>query len=30
MPRDFSGAELTKLLSEFGYKIIRQTGSHIT
>ena len=29
MPRDISGAELTKLLSKFGYKIIRQTGSHI-
>jgi predicted RNA binding protein YcfA (HicA-like mRNA interferase family) len=29
MPRDISGAELTKLLNKFGYKIIRQTGSHI-
>jgi predicted RNA binding protein YcfA (HicA-like mRNA interferase family) len=29
IPRDISGAELTKLLNKFGYASIRQTGSHI-
>jgi predicted RNA binding protein YcfA (HicA-like mRNA interferase family) len=29
LPRDMGGAELAALLSKYGYKIIRQTGSHI-
>ena len=29
LPRDLSGDELVKALSRFGYKITRQTGSHI-
>lgn len=29
LPRDLSGIELAKLLSQFGYYIDRQTGSHI-
>jgi predicted RNA binding protein YcfA (HicA-like mRNA interferase family) len=28
-PRDVSGEKLAKLLSKFGFKITRQTGSHI-
>ena len=29
IPRDISGAELVKLLGRYGYKITRQTGSHL-
>ena len=29
LPRDISGAELAKLLERYGYRIVRQTGSHI-
>jgi predicted RNA binding protein YcfA (HicA-like mRNA interferase family) len=29
IPRDISGKELAKLLSEFGYEVTRQVGSHI-
>lgn len=29
IPRDLSGRELAKLLTEFNYEITRQTGSHI-
>ena len=29
LPRDISGLELSHLLSKFGYRIVRQTGSHI-
>jgi predicted RNA binding protein YcfA (HicA-like mRNA interferase family) len=29
IPRDISGKDLAKLLSKYGYKITRQTGSHI-
>ena len=29
LPRDLSGQELAKLLSRHGYRIVRQTGSHI-
>ena len=29
LPRDLSGEELVKLLGKFGYKVARQTGSHI-
>ncbi len=29
VPRDISGQTLVKLLSRYGYKITRQTGSHI-
>ncbi len=28
-PRNISGLELSKLLKLYGYKVIRQTGSHI-
>ena len=28
-PRDVSGSHLIKLLSKYGYVVIRQTGSHI-
>ncbi|SEO11783.1 MULTISPECIES: type II toxin-antitoxin system HicA family toxin [unclassified Mucilaginibacter] len=28
-PRDVSGSDLVKLLSKYGYKVIRQVGSHI-
>jgi predicted RNA binding protein YcfA (HicA-like mRNA interferase family) len=28
-PRDVSGQDLIKILSNYGYKVIRQTGSHI-
>lgn len=31
MPRDLSGDELAKLLSRrYGYRIVRQRGSHMT
>lgn len=29
LPRDLSGAELAKALSRLGYRITRQTGSHM-
>ena len=29
IPRNLSGKELAKLLAKYGYKIVRQTGSHI-
>jgi predicted RNA binding protein YcfA (HicA-like mRNA interferase family) len=29
LPRDMGGEELTALLGKYGYKITRQTGSHI-
>ncbi len=29
LPRDMGGEELAALLGRYGYKIIRQTGSHM-
>ncbi len=29
LPRDIGGEELSELLAKFGYKITRQTGSHM-
>lgn len=29
LPRNIGGEELARLLSKFGYNIIRQSGSHI-
>jgi predicted RNA binding protein YcfA (HicA-like mRNA interferase family) len=29
VPRDISGKQLAQLLTEYGYNITRQTGSHI-
>jgi predicted RNA binding protein YcfA (HicA-like mRNA interferase family) len=29
LPRDMGGQELAALLSRYGYKITRQTGSHM-
>jgi len=29
LPRDMGGEELAALLGRYGYKITRQTGSHI-
>ena len=29
LPRDISGADLAKALAALGYRITRQTGSHI-
>ena len=29
LPRDISGAELTKALRKLGYRVTRQTGSHL-
>lgn len=29
LPRDLSGAELAKALSSIGYRVTRQTGSHL-
>ena len=29
IPRDLSGKEFAALLEQFGYRITRQTGSHI-
>lgn len=29
IPRDLGGEELTRLLDKYGYKITRQTGSHM-
>ncbi|SEO93173.1 Predicted RNA binding protein YcfA, dsRBD-like fold, HicA-like mRNA interferase family [Mucilaginibacter gossypiicola] len=28
-PRDVSGKTLIKVLSKYGYEVVRQTGSHI-
>jgi predicted RNA binding protein YcfA (HicA-like mRNA interferase family) len=28
-PRDVSGSDLIKVLSKYGYSVVRQTGSHI-
>jgi predicted RNA binding protein YcfA (HicA-like mRNA interferase family) len=28
-PRDVSGKDLVKVLSKYGYEVIRQSGSHI-
>lgn len=29
LPRDLSGAELAKMLRQYGYQITRQSGSHM-
>jgi predicted RNA binding protein YcfA (HicA-like mRNA interferase family) len=29
LPRDLSGLDLAKALSRIGYRVVRQTGSHI-
>lgn len=29
LPRDLSGAELAKALGQVGYRVTRQTGSHL-
>jgi len=29
LPRDIGGAELAKLLGQYGYQVTRQTGSHL-
>ena len=29
LPRDVSGDDLAKALSDFGYRVTRQTGSHL-
>jgi len=29
LPRDLSGKELTVKLKKYGYKVTRQTGSHV-
>jgi predicted RNA binding protein YcfA (HicA-like mRNA interferase family) len=29
LPRDISGEELAQILKRYGYRITRQTGSHI-
>jgi predicted RNA binding protein YcfA (HicA-like mRNA interferase family) len=29
LPRDLSGAELAKALGQVGYRVTRQTGSHM-
>jgi predicted RNA binding protein YcfA (HicA-like mRNA interferase family) len=29
LPRDIGGEELARLLAKYGYKITRQTGSHM-
>ncbi len=29
LPRDLGGDELARLLSRYGYKVVRQTGSHM-
>jgi predicted RNA binding protein YcfA (HicA-like mRNA interferase family) len=28
-PRDVSGKDLVKVLSKYGYEVVRQSGSHI-
>lgn len=29
VPRDVSGKDLIKVLSKYGYEVVRQSGSHI-
>jgi predicted RNA binding protein YcfA (HicA-like mRNA interferase family) len=29
LPRDLAGSELAKVLARFGYRVTRQTGSHM-
>jgi len=29
LPRDIGGEDLTHLLNKYGYRVIRQTGSHM-
>lgn len=29
LPRDVSGEELARLLAKYGYRVTRQTGSHL-
>jgi predicted RNA binding protein YcfA (HicA-like mRNA interferase family) len=29
LPRDLSGADLARALKKFGYRVTRQTGSHL-
>jgi len=29
VPRNFSGRQFAKLLSRYGYTVVRETGSHI-
>jgi predicted RNA binding protein YcfA (HicA-like mRNA interferase family) len=29
LPRDLSGRELAKSLNRYGYRVVRQTGSHL-
>lgn len=29
LPRDLTGAQLAKVLSQVGYRVTRQTGSHV-
>jgi predicted RNA binding protein YcfA (HicA-like mRNA interferase family) len=29
LPRDLAGSDLAKLLARFGYRVSRQTGSHL-
>ena len=29
LPRDISGVELAHMLKGYGYRVVRQTGSHI-
>ena len=29
LPRDLSGHDLAKTLRRFGYRVVRQTGSHL-
>jgi predicted RNA binding protein YcfA (HicA-like mRNA interferase family) len=29
LPRDLSGAELARLLRQYGYEVTRQSGSHV-
>ena len=29
LPRDISGGELSRMLKKYGYRVTRQTGSHI-
>ena len=29
LPRDISGSDLAKRLNQYGYRITRQTGSHL-
>ncbi len=29
LPRDLGGEELARMLSRYGYRVVRQTGSHM-